>query len=135
MAESTERNNTSATSATVLIIDDNLVMLEACREILEKAGYRVLVAEEGAAGVERLRRERQEIDLIILDWMLPTTSGDEWLAEILRIDPKARVIFATGHIVDEATRRRVEPRVRGFLRKPFAANKLLEIVQKVLAEQ
>ena len=103
-------------AATVLIIDDDAMLLLYCREILEPAGYRVLTAGDGPEGLALFRAEHETIDVAIVDWMLPHLDGRQWLDCLLAIDPEVRAIFITGYLLDEATRRLVGPKVSGFLK-------------------
>ncbi len=132
MAESTENDNEACQGETVLVIDDDARILVACRGVLDDAGYCVLLAEDGREGIEIFRAQHDSIDVIILDWILPSMSGDKWLDEILAIDPQAKVVFTTGQFMGEAVQRELEVKVRSFLKKPFAADQLLGAVQKAL---
>ena len=124
----------AAEATTVLVVDDYIRMLAACREILEAGGYRVLVARDGPEAIHIFRIDHNSIGAVVLDWVLPGMRGDEILDRLLEIDPQARVVLFTGypHLLDEATGRRLKPKVKGFLRKPFTAEQLLDAVDQAL---
>lgn len=124
----------TAEATTVLVVDDDRRMLAACREILETGGYRVLMARDGPEAIHIFRIDHNSIGAVVLDWVLPGMRGDEILDRLLEIDAQARVVLFTGypHLLDEATGRRLAPKVRGFLRKPFAAQQLLDTVDQAL---
>jgi len=132
VAQDANKGDLAGEVATVLVIDDDIRMLSAVRRILEHAGYHVLVAEDGRQGIQILREQAGGIDAIILDWILPSMSGAEWLEHILEIDPDARVVFFTGHLIPEALHVELEGKVRGFLHKPFTADQLLGAVVEAL---
>ncbi|MCK4323219.1 MAG: response regulator [Armatimonadetes bacterium] len=124
----------TAGGTTVLVVDDDRRMLAGCREILQAGGYRVLVARDGPEAIHVFRIDHNSIGAVILDWVLPGMRGDEILDRLLEIDPQARVVFFSGypHLLDEATGRRLAGKVRGFLKKPFTAQQLLDAVHHAL---
>ena len=119
-------------TATVLIIDDEPQVLEHCREILEGAGYRVLTAEDGQEGLEIFRAQHETIDVAIVDWILPDLDGRVWIDCLLEVDPRVRVIFLTGHRIDEVTWEQVEHKISSLLNKPFSVEELLQAVARAL---
>ena len=123
-----------AEATTVLVVDDDIRMLAACREILEAGEYRVLMARDGPEAIHVFRIDHNSIGAVVLDWVLPGMRGDEILDRLLEIDPQARAVLFTGypHLLDEATGRRIAPKVKGFLRKPFTAQQFLDAVDQAL---
>ncbi len=121
-------------ATTVLVVDDDRRMLAACRQILEVGGYRVSMARDGPEAIHVFHIDHNSIGAVVLDWVLPGMRGDEVLDRLLEIDPQARVVLFTGypHLLDDATGRRLEPKVRGLLRKPFTAEQLLDAVDQAL---
>lgn len=119
---------------TVLIVDDDETVTAVTRGFLEDAGYQVLAANDGREATEILRSHREQIGLVILDWILPSMSGAEWLEYILQMDPHVKVIFCTGQYTSQALYEVVGPNVEGFLKKPFDSAELLNTVQQALSE-
>jgi CheY-like chemotaxis protein len=119
--------------ATILVVDDDIRMSNACREVLRDAGYRVMVARDAEEGARILRTNRNAIRLVIVDWILPGISGKELIDQMLAIKPAIKIIFFTGQVVDEVTRRHLQPKVHGFLKKPFSRYQLLSLAEKALA--
>jgi DNA-binding response OmpR family regulator len=119
---------------TILIVDDDNEVIESLRTVLEIKGYRVLVARDGNAGLTVAERENPQ--LIILDMMMPKKSGFLVL-ERLRTRPGGMIptIMITAN---EGSRHRAYAEflgVRDYIRKPFAIEKLVRSVEKVLGEQ
>lgn len=119
-------------AVTVLVVDDDLTVGATVWEILEDAGYHVLLAERGAEAVEILRTRSQPVDLVLLDWILPDMSGDLWLESILEIAPAMKVIFCSGKFSRGVTLEQLAPKAKGILRKPFTSAELLSAIRKAL---
>jgi DNA-binding NtrC family response regulator len=102
---------------TVLLADDEPTVRDLGRAILQRLGYRVLVAADGAEAVDVYCREPGGIDLVILDLSMPRLSGPDAFQRLLMIDPNVRVLFASGYPVEclEA----YHERILGFLEKPY----------------
>lgn len=116
---------------TILLVDDDPEIMEAMRLTLENKGFRVIVARDGNAGL--IVAERENPDLIILDMMMPKKSGFLVL-EKLRTRPGGLIptIMITAN---EGSRHRAYAEmlgVRDYLRKPFAMEKLVRSVYRVL---
>jgi DNA-binding response OmpR family regulator len=116
---------------TILLVDDDGEIIESMRTVLEGKGFRILIARDGNAGLAVA--ERESPDLIILDMMMPKKSGFLVL-EKLKSRPGGLIptIMITGN---EGSRHRAYAEmlgVRDYLRKPFAMEKLIRAVEKVL---
>ncbi len=127
-----EDNDTEPTPATILIVDDNIAEAVACRDILRHAGYNVLLTTEGGQGLQVLQSDPHGIDLIILDWILPGMSGDQWLEWFLEIAPDVKVLFISGKFLPDALREELRTKICGFLKKPFTGPDLLYTVEQGL---
>ena len=116
---------------TILLVDDDADIVESMRAVLENRGYRILVARDGNAGLTVAEREGP--DLIVLDMMMPKKSGFLVL-EKLKGRPGGLIptIMITGN---EGSRHRAYAEmlgVRDYIRKPFAMEKLVKSVEKIL---
>jgi len=101
--------------------------------ILTRAGYTVMTACDGKEAVDSYRREPGKISLVILDLMMPKMGGQKCLEEILRIDPKAKVLIATGvSLDDERTELATKFGAKGSIHKPYDTTKLLRAVRDAL---
>ncbi len=113
---------------TLLVIDDEDMIRTFSKEVLERGGYNVLMAEDGAEGLKRFREHRKQIKLVILDLSMPGRSGRDVLREVLSIAPSTKVVVSTGYGVD----RNELPGAKAILSKPYACAVLLQTVRKVL---
>jgi PAS domain S-box-containing protein len=117
---------------TLLIIDDEDIVREVCKEMLEHCGYRVLCAADSQQGVEMLQRYARDIDCVILDLSMPGKDGLETLEEIRRFGPGVKVILSSGFNINEAVRRFAGKGLSGFLQKPFNMQTLLARVDEIM---
>jgi PAS domain S-box-containing protein len=123
----------AASPATILLVDDESMIRQLTRTILEKAGYDVLMAEDGAKAVELYDAHHDRIALIILDAIMPRLSGRDALRELARRYPHMNVLFSSGYST-EALSLAEFPQVRGFLPKPYRAEQLLDAVAAILGQ-
>jgi DNA-binding response OmpR family regulator len=115
----------------ILLVDDDNEIVESMRAVLENKGYRIIVARDGNAGLTIAERENP--DLIVLDMMMPKKSGFLVL-EKLKGRPGGLIptIMITGN---EGSRHRAYAEmlgVRDYIRKPFAMEKLVRSVERIL---
>jgi DNA-binding response OmpR family regulator len=125
---------TSKTAGTkrVLLVDDDVEILESMRTVLESKGYEILVARDGNQGLAMA--EQEEPDLVVLDMMMPKRSGFLVLEKLRRSRPvPMRVIMITAN---EGSRHKAYAEMLGvddYIRKPFAMDRLLDSVNRLLS--
>jgi two-component system, cell cycle sensor histidine kinase and response regulator CckA len=119
---------------TVLLVDDEDLVRELGQRILTRSGYKVLTAANGNEALEVYGREKERIALVILDLIMPTMGGKDCLHELLKIDPAAKVLIASGYSADASTKECVGLGAKGFVAKPFRFKELLRQVRKALDE-
>jgi PAS domain S-box-containing protein len=117
---------------TILIVDDEEMILEVARELLEELGYRTLIARSGQEAVEIYLQEKDCIDLIILDMVMPDMSGGETYAEIHRINPEVKSLLASGYSLDGKASQILHSGCNGFIQKPFNIEELSQKIRDVL---
>ena len=118
-------------SETLLIAEDEEIVKDFLKKILEKAGYRVIVAGNGEEAVARFR-EHDDISLVLSDVVMPRKNGKEILAEIKEINPEIKVIFISGYTADIIQKRGIIEEGVEFITKPFSKNDLLRKIREVL---
>ena len=120
---------------TILLVDDEEFVRDLGKRILERSGYTVLTAANGKEALDLYRRERGKISLVILDLIMPEMGGKQCLEELLKIDPKARVLIASGFAANGQTKEAIETGARGFVDKPYNMKGMLQAVREVLDSQ
>jgi PAS domain S-box-containing protein len=115
----------------ILLVDDEQMMLNSTRRMLEKFGYRVLSAISGRKAIDIYRRRADDIALVILDFMMPEMDGSETFEELLKIDPEVKVMLSSGYSIDEKIETLLQRGLQGFIQKPFDLNVLLREIAKL----
>jgi len=124
--------------AQILIIDDSKMDRDYIITILKKNDLTVeiLEASDGEEGLHMLSRNYQTIDLVLLDWQMPKIDGLEFLRGTRNVQEVASVpivmVTASGSMEAQNCARRVNPNLAGYIVKPFAAKKLIDIVSPYL---
>jgi PAS domain S-box-containing protein len=104
---------------TVLVVDDDSPVREIMRDMLSAGGNKVLEASHGREALDIYRKRGAEIDVVILDMMMPDMDGAEVFAGLRAIDPRARVIISTGFSADAKIPSLLAAGAKGLLRKPY----------------
>lgn len=124
---------TAGDGKTVLFVDDEPVIRHVAKQALEGAGYRVLVATNGAEAVDIVTADPTAIDVVVTDMMMPVLGGEGIIRELRRRAPAVRIIAASGISSNEALAREAGLPAGCFLAKPYTAPALLQALSDVLA--
>jgi nitrogen-specific signal transduction histidine kinase len=120
-------------SETILLVDDNEIIQQTGKAMLEKAGYEVLTASTGEMALDIYEQETEKIDMVLLDLIMPGMGGANCLQELLKKDPSINVIITSGYSpVDHTMQKNINSNTREFLRKPFTYEQLRTTVRNVL---
>ncbi len=119
-------------SENILLVDDDDVAARVGRDILERHGYRVMVANDGKEAVELYEANQNKINLLILDVILPDISGSQVFEKIRQLNPNALVLLASGYNVNNQISALLAKGCAGFVQKPFQIQSLVTKVRKVL---
>ncbi len=119
-----------STAYRVLVVDDELGIREGCRRVLVPQGFEVDVAENGPAGLRKLRESRY--DVLLLDIMMPGMSGLEVLRQAREIDPDLICLIITGYATVELAVQAIREGAHDFIAKPFSADRLLQVIHREL---
>ncbi|MGC4122595.1 MAG: response regulator [Myxococcales bacterium] len=121
-------------SELILVVDDEPLVLNVTRPLLERAGYSVLTAASGAEALSILEKERSRIGLVLLDMVMPGMSGAEAFRRLRGLRPDLRVLLVSGYADSEEARALLrEPHV-GFLAKPYRLEELSAKIRDVLGQ-
>ena len=115
----------------VLVVDDEQIVRSLARQALERFGYRVLVAENGARALEIYLREAGRIRCVVLDLTMPVMSGEETLARMKGANDRVPVILSSGFNEAQAVERFEGKGLAGFLQKPYKPAALVEKIRAV----
>lgn len=116
---------------TVLVVDDEEMVLRMAKAALEIRGYKVLTAENGQQAVDIIRESGESIAVVLLDMMMPVMSGAEAMDHIMRMYPGMTVIATSGYSEQEAARR-FGGRITRFLQKPYTSRQLGEKIKAAI---
>ncbi len=117
---------------TVLVADDEDIVRNFVQHALTRAGYEVILAENGAEALNIFSQHSSRISLVLLDLVMPVMSGEEALPHLFAMKPNVPVIVSSGRTEEECMRKLREPRVSGWLQKPYTPASLTAKVQSVL---
>lgn len=118
----------------IMVVDDEPGILEITQQTLQGFGYKVLTADDGARAVAAYAQQRDAISLVITDMTMPVMDGAALVAALRRLNPRVRIIAASGLSANDTEARNLGLDVKHFLTKPYAAETLLKLVKAVLAE-
>jgi two-component system, cell cycle sensor histidine kinase and response regulator CckA len=118
--------------ASILVVDDEDAVRHLLKEMLEGLGYRVSTCVDGIEAVERFRTDWRDIDLVILDLVMPRLGGSEVFAAMREIDPDLRVLLSSGFSLDGEAQAMLATGACGFIQKPFRSADLARQVTEIL---
>lgn len=116
----------------ILIVDDSSMSRRMMRRIVESAGYDVVEADEGAAGIEQYFLEKP--DLVFLDLTMKDMYGLDVLEKLRELDPAALVIIASADIQDSTREMVATAGANAFINKPLSPEKVLQALESVISE-
>ncbi len=133
-AESKEVIGVVGGNETVLIVEDEEMVLNLAKETLKNYGYNILTAIDGKKGLDIFTENKDSIDLVLLDLTMPEMSGQMVFEELLKINPDVKVIISSGHS-QEGTREGILSKAKSYVSKPYKLTDLTQTVRTVLGLQ
>ncbi len=118
--------------ARILLVDDERIVRGVAAEMLQSLGYQVYECEDGQQAVEYYRQAWREVDLVILDMIMPVMDGRDTFIAMQQINPDVRVILCSGYSLDDRVHSILEEGKIGFVGKPFTVRELSERVDEFL---
>jgi CheY-like chemotaxis protein len=116
---------------TILLVENEAVVRKATSEVLQSAGYRVMIAESATHALTAYRESSQEVDLILADVVMPGISGHELAQKFFVLCPQVRIMLMSGY-AEQFTGCDLSPYPKEYLAKPFSVATLLQRVRNVL---
>jgi CheY-like chemotaxis protein len=115
---------------TILLAEDDQIVRDATKAVLEYGGYRVITAENGQEAV--LLFNNTKIDLVLMDVVMPVMNGVEAYRAIKESAPDVRILFTSGFTSDILAHEGIDSKDKRLLQKPVSANILLKIIKATL---
>ena len=121
-------------NGTILLVDDEDIIIEVGEKMLGCLGYRVIIARSGTQAVEIYQRRYQDIDMVVLDMIMPHTSGFETYTRLKEINPLVKVLLSSGYRDRGQAGEIVERDAQSFIQKPFDLSQLSQKIASMLSE-
>ncbi len=122
----------STGNETILLVDDEQVIIDVARDMLEILGYRVIVAQDGQHAIDIYTEQKNDIALVILDMVMPGLSGADVFQALKAINPKVKVILASGYIMSRQIAAVMAQGCRAFMSKPYRLEDLAEKIREII---
>jgi CheY-like chemotaxis protein len=106
-------------SGTVLLVDDEDMIIDVGGQLLEQLGYKILAAKNGGDAIDIYAKKQAHIDIIILDMVMPDMGGGETYDKLKEINPQVIVLLASGYSIDGQATEILNRGCNGFIQKPF----------------
>ena len=116
----------------ILLVDDEEMIIDIGEQMLTRLGYSTVSAKSGKAAIEILKKDKDTIDLVILDMIMPNMSGSETYDMLKKINPGIKVILSSGYSESGQAAAMLEKGCNGFIQKPFSLNQFSEKIRQVL---
>jgi signal transduction histidine kinase/CheY-like chemotaxis protein len=117
---------------TILLVDDEDMVIDATSEMLETLGYSANVARSGEEAILFFRKNNDKIDLVILDIVMPVMNGGEAYSILKKINPQIKVLISSGYSINESATKMLDSGCQGFIQKPFNIIQLSQKVREIL---
>jgi DNA-binding NtrC family response regulator len=117
---------------TILLVDDEQPIRDLIQKSLAQLGYTVKTASDTQSALAIYRQELDHIDLVILDLIMPGLSGKHCLEEILKMNPKAKVLISSGYCDVPHIKEMLAGGAKRFLSKPYQLHELFQVIRNVI---
>jgi len=122
-------------TGTILLVDDEDMIIDVGSQILASLGYLPLLAKSGKEAIDVYEKNRERIVMVILDMIMPGMGGGETYDRLKRIDPEIRVLLSSGYSIDGQASEIIDRGCNGFIQKPFNVIQLSRKIREVLGEE
>ncbi len=120
-------------TATILLVDDESLLRTLGKALLEESGHKIILAENGKEAVDCFKENKDDIDIIILDMIMPIMNGEEAFTEIKNINPNQKIIIASGFTKNSKLDELAKRGIAGFIHKPFRKKELNDLIESTLS--
>jgi CheY-like chemotaxis protein len=122
----------SGGTETILLVDDDALIIDVGKQMMEKLGYTVFTAMNGPAAIDSYRSKIDSIQMVVLDMMMPDMGGKDVYESLRKIDSTVRVLLSSGYTVDGEATEIMELGCNGFIQKPFSLQRLSIKLREIL---
>jgi len=116
---------------TILLIDDEEMVINISEMMLKKLGYKVLKAHNGYEGLQLFKENKSKIDFIISDLEMPEMNGKEVMHKLREIDPQIKIMLSSGALTDADAKEFMNKGFNGFIKKPYNMNTLCAKIAEI----
>jgi CheY-like chemotaxis protein len=127
-----ERDYLPESGKTILVIDDEELLIEICEMMLKRLGHKVFKAHSGSEGIKIFEANKNQIDLIISDLNMPEMNGQEVIDRLRKIDRNIKVLLSSGALLDSDENEVIKKGFNGLLKNPYKINTLSEKMTEIL---
>ena len=117
---------------TILFVDDDEENLTVGRKILAGLGYQVYIARDGKTSLEIYTAMGEQIDMVVLDYVMPGIGGREVFEALRRLDPDVRVLLSSGYSSNNQVAHMLDQGCKGFIQKPYDAGRMARKIREIL---
>jgi DNA-binding NtrC family response regulator len=121
-------------SETILLIDDEDIVIDIGGQILERLGYRAVTARSGKEAIEIYRANKNKINMVILDVIMPDMGGGETYDRLKKINPDIKVLLSSGYSINGQASEIMSRGCNGFIQKPFNMEQLSMKIRDILSK-
>jgi CheY-like chemotaxis protein len=116
----------------ILLVDDEVALRKVAGRILQDLGYRVTTATNGKEAIETYAKQAGQIDLVLLDMVMPVMNGEETIRKLRELDPHVRILVTSGYSLNTGIGDLPQDIVCGFVQKPYRKEQLADAVARAL---
>ena len=120
------------TDKSILLVDDEEIVIGVGRQMLEKLGFAVLTATNGKEALDVYKINQNYIDFVVLDMIMPELSGAETYDRLKAINPEIKVLLSSGYSMNSQAEAILARGCKGFIQKPFNIEQISKKIREIL---
>ena len=119
-------------TGTILLVDDEAIVIGVGKQMLERLGFSVLTANTGQEALDVFKDNKDRIDLVVLDMIMPGMGAGDTCDALRALDPAIKVLLSSGYGVDQQTNEVLQRGCKGFIQKPFNMKALSNTIKEIM---
>ena len=108
------------------------MIIEVVEEMFEQLGYELLVARNGKEAIETYQKNKEQVDIVLLDMIMPDISGSDTCDRMKELDPDIKVLLSSGYSLEGRATEIMDRGCNGFIQKPFKMKELSQKLREIL---